>query len=96
MKREHDQDGSYERKHLIVGLLTDSEAQTIIIIADSIVAGRQAWCWRSRRELYILSAGRQKEKDWAWSGLLKPQSIVTLCLLQGHVTSNKVAPPNFS
>jgi hypothetical protein len=46
VKNHHNQDNS-QRMALNWGWLTDSEIQSIIIMAGSIAVDRQAWHWRS-------------------------------------------------
>jgi len=46
VKRHHNQGNSY-KEHLIGDWLIGSEVQSIIIMAGSMAASRQAWGWRS-------------------------------------------------
>ena len=40
--RHHDQDNSYKRSHLVEGLFSISEVQSIIMEGSMVVTGRQA------------------------------------------------------
>lgn len=42
---------TYKRKHLTRCLLTGSKNEGMTIMMESMVAGRQAWCWRRGEEL---------------------------------------------
>jgi hypothetical protein len=44
-KRYHDQGNSYKGQHFIGACFSLSELQSIIIMAGSMAASRQAWCW---------------------------------------------------
>jgi hypothetical protein len=73
VKRYHHQGNSSERKHLIGGLLAVSEVSPFIIMVGSVVVGTAEVGAGEVIESYIL-IHMQKERDWAWHGLLKPQS----------------------
>lgn len=53
----------------------------------SIGALRQAWCWRSSRELHSDPQAIETERDWTWMdfGNLKAHS-------QWHTSSNRATP----
>jgi len=56
-KRHHDHRNSYTGKHLL-GLGYSSEVQSIVIMAESMAASRQAWrgqagCWSGPRVLHL-------------------------------------------
>jgi hypothetical protein len=63
MKRYHGQVNPYQRKHLIVNLLTTTEDWSIYHHGGSMVAGRSAWCWRSNREFYILMQRQMAKRE---------------------------------
>jgi hypothetical protein len=44
--RHHDQGNSYKGKHLTEAVLQFLEVQSIIIMARSMAASRQTWCWQ--------------------------------------------------
>jgi hypothetical protein len=84
MQRYHDQSNSYKKK-CNWGWLTVSEIQSIVIMAESMAACRQTWCWRSQ-EFYIL-INRQQETISSWS-------IYNLkAHLHCHTFLNKATPP---
>lgn len=78
---------TYKRKHLARVLLTVSEGKSLIIMmgymaAESPGTGAAACC------LHLEATKKQREEqDWAWSGLLQPQSPA-----QGYASS-KATPP---
>jgi hypothetical protein len=62
----------YRTKDLIRGLLMASEAESMLIMVGSTVAGRQAWCWGKSLHLsqawwrmpLIPALGRQRQLDF--------------------------------
>ena len=68
------------------GWLPGSEVQSIIIIAGSMAASRQIWCWRRSPEFCILT-WRQSREDWHLRQLggesQRPPPTVTYFLQQG-------------
>jgi hypothetical protein len=53
-KRHQDCGNFYKGKHLTGADLNFSEVQPIIIMAGSMAAYRQTWCWQRTCECYIL------------------------------------------
>ena len=102
MKRLHDQGLYYKGQHLIWSWLTGSEVPSIIIMAGSMAACRQTWCWKRSWEFCICIRRQPRETDnlrhlggssipqWVEPEhrrrLPKPTRMVTHFLQQGHIS----------
>lgn len=67
MKRHHGEGHLYKRKHLIRGMLTVLQDQSMAVIAGI----RYAWNCSSSREFYILSQVYQAERKRHWPRKVK-------------------------
>lgn len=63
-QRHHDQDNSYKRKHLTGACLQFRRFTPLSFMAGS----REAWCWSSSQELYILVQRQQAGRE-TWPGV---------------------------
>lgn len=59
--KRHGPCNSYKGKYLTGGVLT---VQREMVAQNTVVAGRQAWCWRSSSAFYILTH-KQGDRNWA-------------------------------
>jgi hypothetical protein len=78
----------YKRKHLIGDLFTVSERESMTIMAGSMAAGRQAWCWSSSRELtsYLEAVGRERERERERENIMSAVSSPMTNLQKGHTS----------
>lgn len=75
---------TYRRKHLIGGLFTVSEDQSMVIMVWSMLACRQTSCWRVTERLHP-DARHERGLGKAWAFELKALPSVTHLFQQGHL-----------
>lgn len=78
---------TYKRQHLIGGLFTISEGESVTIIVWSVATDGLVWCWTSSWEITCWNNQETERVNWEWCGLLKPQNPFLVTHLQQSHTS---------